>query len=68
VVKQERKIEERRREEEEKGKTKKRGRKPKGAETVAIEAAKGTKANVTDPESRIMRHGGGGYRGSTGRR
>ena len=65
VVKQERKIEKRRREEEEKGK-KKRGRKPKGPETAAIEAAKRTKANVTDPESRIMKTRRGWVQGFNG--
>jgi len=65
VVKQERKIEERRREEEEKG-NKKRGRKPKGAETAAMEVAKGTKANVTDPESRIMKTRRGWVQGFNG--
>jgi len=65
AVKQERKIEERRREETEKGK-KKRGRKPKDPETAALEAAKRTKANVTDPESRIMKTRRGWVQGYNG--
>ena len=65
AVQQERKIEERTREEAEKGK-KKRGRKPKDPETAALEAAKRTKANVTDPESRIMKTRRGWVQGFNG--
>ena len=65
VVQQERKVEERRREEAESGK-KKRGRKPKDPETVAMEAAKRTKGNVTDPESRIMKTRQGWVQGFNG--
>ena len=65
MVKQERKIEERRREEVERGE-KKRGRKPKGPEAAALEAAKRTKANVTDPESRILKTRRGWVQGYNG--
>jgi len=65
AVKQERKIEERRREEVETG-GKKRGRKPKDPEAAALEAAKRTKANVTDPESRILKTRRGWVQGYNG--
>lgn len=65
AVKQERKIEERRKEEEGTGE-KKRGRKPKDPETAALEVAKRTKANVTDPESRIMKTRRGWVQGYNG--
>ena len=65
AMKQERKIEERRREEAESGK-KARGRKPKNPEVAALEAAKKTKANVTDPESRIMKTRRGWVQGFNG--
>ena len=54
AVKQARKIEKRRTEEERTGR-KASGRKPKDPEVAALEAAKKTKANVTDPESRILK-------------
>ena len=65
VVKQEQKIEERRREEEGTGE-KKRGRKPKDPEAAALEVAKKTKANVTDPESRILKTRRGWVQGYNG--
>lgn len=65
AMKQERKIGERRKEEVETGK-KKRGRKPKDPETAAMEATKKTKANVTDPESRIMKTRRGWVQGFNG--
>ena len=65
VVKQEQKIEERRREEAERGE-KKRGRKPKDPEAAALEVAKRTKANVTDPESRILKTRRGWVQGYNG--
>jgi len=65
AVKQERKIEERRREEVETG-GKKRGRKPKDPEAAALEAAKRKKANVTDPESRILKTRRGWVQGYNG--
>jgi len=65
AVQQERKIEKRRREEAESGK-KRRGRKPKDPETAAMEVAKKTKANVTDPESRIMKTRQGWVQGFNG--
>ncbi len=65
AVEQERKIEERRKEEEKTGR-KARGRKPKDPETAAMEAAKKTKANVTDPESRIMKTRRGWVQGFNG--
>jgi len=65
AMRQEGKIEKRRREETESGK-KRRGRKPKDPERVAMEAAKKTKANVTDPESRIMKTRRGWVQGFNG--
>jgi len=65
AVQQERKIEKRRREEAETGK-KRRGRKPKDPETAAMEATKKMKANVTDPESRIMKTRRGWVQGYNG--
>jgi len=65
AVKQEKKIEKRRTEEEKTGR-KARGRKPKDPETAALEAAKKTKANVTDPESRIMKTRRGWVQGFNG--
>jgi len=65
AMKQERKIEERRKEEVETGK-KKRGRKPKDPETAAMEATKKMRANVTDPESRIMKTRRGWVQGYNG--
>jgi len=65
AMKQERKIGERRKEEVETGK-KKRGRKPKDPETAAMEATKKMKANVTDPESRIMKTRRGWVQGFNG--
>ena len=63
--KQERKLEERTKEEAETG-GKKRGRKPKDPEAAALEAAKDTKANVTDPESRILKTRRGWAQGYNG--
>ncbi|MEA3239273.1 MAG: IS1182 family transposase [Candidatus Bipolaricaulota bacterium] len=63
--KQQRRIEERRREEAQSGK-KKRGRKPKEPETAAMEAKEKTKANVTDPESRILKTRRGWVQGFNG--
>ena len=65
AVQQQGKIEKRRREEAESGK-KKRGRKPKDPEVATMEAAKKTKANVTDPESRIMKTRRGWVQGFNG--
>ena len=65
AVQQERKIEKRRREEAESGK-KRRGRKPKDPEVAAMEVATKTKANVTDPESRIMKTRRGWVQGFNG--
>ncbi len=63
--KQQRKVEERKREEAESGK-KKRGRKPKDPEAAAMEVAKRAKANVTDPESRILKTRRGWVQGYNG--
>lgn len=65
ATKQERKIAERRKEEVETG-GKKRGRKLKGPEAAALAVAKKMKANVTDPESRILKTRRGWVQGYNG--
>jgi transposase len=56
------KLEERKAQEESTGR-KKRGRKPKSTEEVEEEASKSLKANITDPDSRIMKTGKGYLQG-----
>jgi hypothetical protein len=55
-------LEERKAQEESTGR-KKRGRKPKSTKEVEEEASKSLKANITDPDSRIMKTGKGYLQG-----